>query len=147
MLLDRIQEDLRTATKERDETRKAVLRWTLAECKNLRIEKGTDLEDEDVVVVIKRGVKMRKEALAEYEKAGRSELVASESREMELLGVYLPEQLSGDALRRVVEEAISATGAASMRDFGTVMQSVMRDHGNEVDGKEVQALVKACLSG
>ena len=147
MLLDRIREDLRQATKARDAIHTAVLRWTLAECNNLRIDKGADLDDEDVLAVVKRGVKMRREAQVEYEKGGRADLVASEGREMELLSVYLPEQLTGEELRRVVEEAIAATGAASMQDFGVVMKQVMGSHGNEVDGKQVQAIVKTCLSG
>ncbi len=147
MLLDRLTSDLQAATKARDETRKMVLRWVLAQAKNLRIEKREELDDDDLLAIMKRGVKMRVEAVELYRKGGREDLEEVESREIEILRGYLPEQLAGEALRRVVEQAVATTGASSMREFGQVMQEVMREHGSLVDGKEVQALVKECLSG
>ena len=147
MLLDQLQQDLMTVMKDREEVRKIVLRRVLAQCQNLRIERGEDLTDDDVLAVLKRGVKMRAEAVELYKQGGREDLVESEGAEIGVLETYLPEQLSGDALRRVVEEAVEATGAASMKEFGAVMKAVMKDHGSLVDGKEVQALVKECLSG
>jgi uncharacterized protein YqeY len=147
MLAERLGQDLLAATKARDESRKTVLRWVIAQCKNLRIEKGEELTDDDVVAVIKRGVKMRHESVQLYEEGGRQDLADAEQREIEMLSAYLPEQLTGDALGAVVDAAIAATGASTMKDMGAVMKAVMQEHGSAVDGKEVQALVRERLSG
>ncbi|MGD8396943.1 MAG: GatB/YqeY domain-containing protein [Candidatus Eiseniibacteriota bacterium] len=147
MLLDRLQSDLLDATRARDQARKTVLRWLIAQCKNARIEKGADLTDDDVQAVLKRGVKMRADAVEQYRKGGRDDLVASESGEIEIIQTYLPEQKTGAALRALVEAAIEETGATSPRDMGKVMKSVMSAHGGEVDGKEVQAVVRELLGG
>lgn len=146
MLLDRIRAALVAATKGRRAGEKNVLRWVLAECKNVQIDRGRGLTDAEVEGVIKRGVKLRREALELYRQGERADLAAAESLEIELLVGYLPEPLSGARLAQVVAETVASVGATSMRDMGAVMKAIMQAHGSEVDGGEVQALVRAHLS-
>ena len=147
MLADRISEDCKTAMKAREADRVSVLRMTLSEIKNARIEKGEDLTDGDVVQVLKRAVKQRQEAVEQYRAGGRPELADKEEKEIEVLSAYLPEMLGPDDLERAVKEAVAATGASSMKDMGKVMKAVMAEHGARVDGKTVQQAVRAALGG
>ena len=145
MLIDRLNEDMKTAMKARDTLRVSVLRMTLAEVKNARIEKMRDLTDDDVMGVLRKAVKKREEAVEAYRGGNRPDLAETEAKEAEILGAYLPQLLSGDALLEVVRAAIQATGATSAKDMGKVMKAVMGEHGSRVDGKDVQAAVRTLL--
>ncbi len=145
MLIDRLTEDMKAAMKARDAARLGVLRMTLSEIKNARIEKGADLTDEDVIQVIRRAVKKREEASEAFRGGGRPELAESESREAEVLNVYLPRMIGGAELEEIVAAAIVEAGATSPKDMGKVMKVVMAAHGSQVDGKAVQAIVRARL--
>ena len=146
-LADRLQEDLKAAMKAREAERVGLIRLVLSELKNARIAKGSDLGEDDVIAVLKRGVKMRSESIEQFRRGGREDLAANEERELAMLRAYLPEPLTGAALAAVVDEAVRATGASSPKDMGAVMKAVLGEHGSRVDGKEVQALVRARLGG
>lgn len=145
MLVDRLNEDMKAAMKARDSLRLGVLRMTLSELKNARIQKQGDLTEDDEVQVIKKAIKSRLESAEQYRLGNREDLAGKETAEAEVLSVYVPEQISGDALREAVRAAIAETGAASMKDMGKVMKAVIGAHGSSVDGREVQALVKELL--
>ncbi len=145
MLIDKLTEDMKTAMKARDAARLGVLRMTLSEVKNARIEKGADLTDDDVTQVIRRAVKKREEASEAFRAGGRPELAESELREAEVLSVYLPRMIGGAELEEIVAAAIVEAGATSAKDMGKVMKVVMAAHGSRVDGKAVQAIVRARL--
>ncbi len=145
MLIDRLNEDVKAAMKARDTLRVNVLRMTLSEVKNARIEKMRDLTDEDVIQVLRKAVKKREEAVEAYRAGGRADLADTEAREAEMLGAYLPQMVTGDALLAIVKAAIAATGATSAKDMGKVMKAVMGEHGAQVDGKDVQAAVRTLL--
>jgi len=145
MLLDRLTDDVKTAMKAREADRLSVLRMTLSEIKNARIAKGDDLDEAEVIQVIKKAIKSRTESAEQYEAGDRKDLADKELAEAELLKAYLPEQITGDALVAVVDAAIAETGATSIKDMGGVMKAVMAAHGSSVDGKEVGALVKSRL--
>ena len=147
MLLQRLNEDLKVAMKARDGVRVAVLRLILSQCKNARIEKRDELDDGEVIAVIKRGVKSRGESVEMYRQGGRDDLAATESAEIEILKAYLPEQLGGEALSTAIDAIIEETGATSMQEMGVVMKAVMARHRESVDGKEVQSIVRSRLSG
>ncbi len=149
MLIDRLNEDLKAAMKARESLRLAVLRMTMSEIKNARIEKGKDatLTDDEVMQVLRRAVKKREEAAEAYRLGGRAELAGSEEKEAEILATYLPRMLEGEALEKVVDEAIAEAGAKSVKDMGKVMKLVMAAHGAEVDGKKVQQVVRVRLGG
>lgn len=145
MLIDTLTEDMKAAMKARDTARLGVLRMTLSEVKNARIEKGSDLTDDDVIQVIRRAVKKREEAAEAFRGGNRPELAESETREAEILTAYLPQMITGPELEAIVAAAVAETGATSPREMGKVMKAVMAVHGSRVDGKEVQALVRAKL--
>jgi uncharacterized protein YqeY len=145
MLIARLEEDVKTAMKARDTLRLSVLRMTLSEIKNARIEKMRDLTDEDVIQVLRKAVKKREEAVEAYRAGNREDLAETEAKEAEILAVYLPQMLSGAALLEIVKAAIEATGATSAKEMGKVMKVVMGEHGSRVDGKDVQAAVKTLL--
>jgi uncharacterized protein YqeY len=147
MLLDRLNDDLKTAMKAGDTARRDVLRMTLSEIKNARIEKGEDLADADVMQVLKKAIKSRAESAEQYAAGARQDLADKELAEAKLLEAYLPEQITGDALAKAVDEAIAQTGASSMKDMGGVMKALMAKHGAALDGKEAGALVKSKLAG
>jgi uncharacterized protein YqeY len=147
MLADRLSQDMKAAMKARDALRVSVLRLALSEVKNARIEKGEDLTDEDVIQVLRRGVKRREEAAEQYRKGSREDLADRETREGEILQAYLPQVLEGEALERAVETAIQEANAQSLKDLGKVMKILMSAHAGRLDGKSVQALVRARLQG
>lgn len=145
MLRDQIATDMRDAMKARDPTRVSTLRMLMTAVKNAEVERGHDLADEEVVELASREAKRRKESMAAFEKGGRADLVEKEQAELAVLQGYLPEQLSGEELDRLVDEAIAATGAASPRDMGMVMKEVMPRVAGRADGAEVSARVRARL--
>jgi len=146
MLLDQLTADLAAAMKARQPARVAVIRHVLAQLKNARIAKGDDLSDEDVIQVMKKGVKTRQESVEMYRTGGRADLAEQEEAEIEVLNAYLPEQLTGEALRSAVAAVVASTGATSMREMGAVMKAVMAELGGRADGKAVQAVVRELLS-
>jgi uncharacterized protein YqeY len=145
MISERIQDDLKKAMKARDSATVSVLRMVIADLKNERIAKGSDLETKDEVQVLKRAVKQREEAAEQYREGGRPELAEKEESEAAVLVAYLPQMISGDELLALVKGAIEATGAESMKDMGKVMKALMAEHGDRLDGKAVQQAVRSVL--
>lgn len=146
-MLEKLQADVKTAMKARDSERLTVLRMTISEIKNAKIEKGDDLSDVEVIAVIKKAIKSRHESAEQYAEAGRDDLATKEKGEAAMLEGYLPEQISGSALEKIVADAVAATGASSMKDMGGVMKAVLSKYGAQVNGKEVGDYVKKALSG
>ena len=147
MLLDRMNDDLKEAMKARDALKISVLRMTLSEVKNARIEKGKDAEltDDEVVQVLRRAVKKREESVEQYRPAGRADLADKEEQEAAILKVYLPQALEGAALSQAVGEAIRETNAQSIKDLGKVMKALMAAHPGQVDGKTAQTAIRERL--
>ncbi len=145
MLIDRLTQDIKEAMKARDSLRLDTLRLTLSELKNAKIARGEDLEEAEVVQILRREVKRREEAAEQYGKGARPELKEKEEREAEILKSYLPQMLGGVALEEAVDAAIGEAGATSLKEMGKVMKIVMAAHAGEVDGKSVQTLVRARL--
>ena len=146
MLLDQLSAEMKEAMKSRDNLKTQVLRMVLSDCKYLRVEKMKDLEDADVLQVIRRGIKSREDSENQFRAASRADLADKEAAEVAILRVYLPAQIGGAELEAIVDQAIRETGASSVKDMGKVMKSVMASHGARIDGKEVQKLVTARLN-
>jgi uncharacterized protein len=147
MLLDRLNDDMKTAMKARELLKIQVLRMILSDCKYARVEKRRDLEDGDVIQVIRKGIKSREDSVAQFRDAGRLDLAEKEQQEADILKVYLPAGLSDAELDAAVDQAIRDSGATSIKDMGRVMKAVLAAHGGRADGKEVQKRVQARLSG
>ena len=144
-LKDRVSEEMKEALRAGDKIKLGTLRLLSAAVKNREVELRRELGDEEFLEVVSREVKRRNEALEAYESAGREDLVAKEREEREVLQVYLPAQLSPDETDALVDEAIAATGASSIRELGKVMGYVMGKAKGRVDGGAVQQRARARL--
>jgi uncharacterized protein len=145
-LRDRLSEDLKLAMKARDQLRMDVIRMIKAAVLNKEVEMKKDLDDAEMSRIMTTMIKQRKESVEQYEKGQRAELAAKERQEISIIEAYLPKALSADELERIVETVIRESGAASVKDMGAVMKTVMaRLAGQPVDGKQVSDLVRSKL--
>ena len=142
-----IHQQMTAAMKARDELRLSTLRMLISAIRYKEDELGHELSDDEVRAVAGSQVKKRTESIEAFEQAGRSELVAKEAAEREVLAVFAPEQLSDEAVDALVDEAIASTGATTMQHMGQVMGAIMAKAKGQVDGAAVQAKVKARLGG
>jgi len=148
MLEDQLQKDYIQAMKDRDAVKSSTVNFLRAQLKNVRIEKRSEtLEDKDVVAVIKKQIKQRQDSIEQYEKGGRRDLADKETAEMAILKTYLPEELSGEVLQQLVDQAVAETGAQSMKDMGNVIKAVAAKAQGRADNRVVSELVKKALSG
>jgi uncharacterized protein len=148
-LKERIRADLNTAMRARDQVRMRTLRMALASIRNEEVA-GTsarDLTDEEIVRVLIREARKRREAAEAFSAAGRTDQAAAERAEGEVLADYLPAQLSDDELAVLVDAAIAETGASSMAGMGQVMKAVTPKVAGRADGARVAAEVRRRLSG
>lgn len=144
---DRIDEDLKTAMRAKNEVARETLRMVIAGFKNRRIELGRDLTDDDRLAVVVKAVKSRQESAVEYTKADRAELAAKELAEVAVLEGYLPAQLSEDDLRADLAAMIGELGLEGPKQMGQLMKAVKAKHGAAVDGKLASRLAGELLRG
>lgn len=146
-LKDRIGEDMRTAMKRRDQVRVSTLRMLMAAVKNAEVQgaQARELSDEEVVGVVGREAKRRKEAIEAYSGAGRADLAEKENAELAVLQEYLPEALSNVEVEAMVDAAIAETGATGPKQMGEVMKAVMPKVRGRADGAAISAIVKRKL--
>jgi uncharacterized protein YqeY len=137
---------MRTALKAGDGKRVSTLRMAMAAAYNRQIELGHALTDAEVVEVLDRQVKQRRESIELFTNGGRPELAEAEAAEIAILREFLPEPLSSDELERLVREAVQATGASSPADMGKVMGVLVPQTKGRADGKEVSDLVRRLLA-
>lgn len=147
MLQEKIGKDYIQAMKDKDQVKSQTLNFLRAQIKNVQLDKRVDaLDDQEVVAVLKKQVKQRKDSIEQFKNGGRDDLVAKEEGELAILKTYLPEELSEDVLKGMVQEAISDTKASSMKDMGGVMKAVLDKAAGQADNKTVSSLVKEALS-
>lgn len=150
-LLETIKTDLKTSQKEKREFETGVLRLLASVFQNKEIEKkGKGLEprlsDEEVVEILSREAKKRKEAAEVYKKGRRDDLAQKEIQESEIIKKYLPEQLSEEEVDRVVSKAVEKTGAVSQKEFGKVMAEAMKELKGRADSKDVSDAIRRKLT-
>ena len=149
-LLEKIKTDLTAAQKERDELLVSTLRYFLSAVKDREIElrpQGREIDDVEVVSLIEKQIKQRKESIAEFEKAQRQDLVEKETKEMGILSAYMPAQMSEEEVQKLVDEAIFQSGAKAQSDMGKVMALLMPQTKGKADGAMVSRMVKEKLVG
>jgi uncharacterized protein YqeY len=144
-LKEELQEALKEAMRAGDKRRKKTLRMALAEIKNKEIEKGEALEDSENLGILQKEVKSRQETIEGAEQADRPDLIQEAEAEIDILEEYLPQPLSHEELRSLVEEVISEVGAESMADMGKVMGALMPKIRGRADGKETNEIVRDVL--
>jgi uncharacterized protein YqeY len=145
MLKQRIQDDMKGAMKGGDKRTLGVIRLILAAVKQREVDERIELDDEQVLTVLDKMVKQRRDSITQYEQAGRDELAEQEKFEIGVLQTYLPEALSEEEVASMVDEAIAAAGAESMRDMGKVMGQLKPKLQGRADMGAVSALVKQKL--
>lgn len=144
---DQLTEDMKQAMKDREngKLRLSVIRMVRSNIKNVEINDKKELTDDEVLAVLMKEVKMRQDSLEEFQKAGRSELVAQAEEEIKILKKYLPEALSDEELKGIVAEVVVEVGATTMKDMGKVMPAVMAKTKGRADGKRINAMVRELL--
>lgn len=146
-LVKQIEKDFIAAYKAKEQVKLGVLRHLKTAAKNLQVELRRELEDADMLDVIMKQGKQRKDSIEQYRSAGRDDLADVEAAELEVLEAYLPKALSDEELEQLVADTIAETGAASMQEMGKVMNPIMAGYKGRVDGKKLSALVRAKLAG
>ena len=150
MLHQTIEADLKTALKSGEKEKAGILRFLISAIKNFQIEKRMQgkqyLPDEDIVLVLKRQVKQRKDSISQYEKGGRKEMAEKEKAELAILESYLPEQMSEDEVRKIVETKMAELGISDKSGFGRLMGAVMKEVQGKAEGSLVKKIVEEKLS-
>ena len=144
-LFDTLQNDMYAAMKNGDKHKTGTLRVALSTLKDKKIEKREDLTDVEAIKIIQNLVKQRKEAADIYKENGRNDLMENENAELEILNAYLPQMMSEDDLRILVQKVVDDTGASSLSDIGKVMPEVMKQSAGKADGKMAQSIVRELL--
>ena len=146
MLEEKIAADYKESMKAREQLRTQAISFLRSEMKYYAIDKKKEkLDDCEVAVVLKKLIKQRQDSISQFEKGNRPDLVSKEKAELEILKGYLPQEMSESEVAKVVEEAVSAQGASSMKDMGRVMKEVMSRTEGKADGKMVSDLVRKKL--
>jgi uncharacterized protein YqeY len=145
-LKSRISDDTKAAMKAKDKPRLGVLRLISAAIKQREVDERIELNDSAVLAVLEKMVKQRRDSIEQYQKAGRDDLIAQEQFELDLIQTYLPEQLSEAEIDALIDEAVQATGATSMKDMGKVMGTLKPKLAGRADMGTVSQKIKARLT-
>lgn len=145
-LKEQLAQDLKTAMKEKDVTRKNTVQLVRSAVLQYEKDHLTELDEDGVIDVIAKELKQRKDSLPAFEQSGRQDLIDTLKREMEILTAYLPAQLSEAELTEIIQKAIADTGACSIKDMGKVMGIVTAATKGRADGKTIGAIAKKLLS-
>ncbi len=146
MLSKQISTDYVKAMKAKDKLKSSTLNFLRAQIKNVMIDKRVEeLEDVEVVVIIKKQVKQRQDSIVQYQNGGRDDLAAKEQAELEILKEYLPPEMSAQELEPIIQETVQEIGATSMKEMGAVMKSLKPKIEGRADNKLVSELVRKIL--
>jgi uncharacterized protein YqeY len=141
-LKDQILEDMKRYMKEKNQVALGAIRMLRSEIRNAEIDKSGDLDDEEIVRVVKSSIKKRKDSANQYRDAGRDDLAAKEEEEIEVLEKYMPKQLSEEEIKEIIAEEMKELDIIDKKHFGRIMKAVMAKVGNRADGKLVSKMVK-----
>jgi uncharacterized protein YqeY len=145
-LLERLNNDMKQAMKNKEKDKLSVIRMVKAALQNEAIKLGKELSEDEELTVLSRELKQRKDSLQEFEKAGRSDLVNKAKAEIAVIELYMPKQLSEEELVQIIKETIAEVGASSKADMGKVMGAIMPKVKGKADGSLVNKLVQQHLS-
>ncbi len=146
MLKEKLLEDLKECMKNKNTIRKNAIQMVRAAILQVEKDKHVTLEDEQIVEIIAKESKKRKDSLADYEKSGREDLIAQVKEEIDILAEYLPKQLTTEELEEIIKEIVASENATSMKDMGKVMKAAKEKIGARADGRTINEVVKKVLS-
>ena len=149
-LKKQIEEKLNEALKSKDKNTYPTLRLVISAIKDAEIAGRTkgqkEISDSELTAILKKMIKQRNESCEVYKKAGRKELLENETKEIEVISVFLPKQLSDEETKKICEEAIKSSGASSMKDMGKVMGILKSKHADTLDFSKVSSIIKELLN-
>jgi uncharacterized protein YqeY len=145
-MLDQIQNEMKTALKNREKVKANTLRLLISKLKNKAIEVGSSLDDKQILQIIQKMAKQHKESIKMYKDGDRMDLVEQEQAELAIIEQYLPSMMNENEVTTIVESIIQETGATTMADFGKVMPQVMKKGAGKIDGSIAQLILKSKLS-
>ena len=146
MLKEKLMQDLKDAMKEKDTIKKDTVQMVRASILQIEKDKGIEVDDNKIIEMIAKEVKGKKDALVDFEKGGRQDLVDQTNQEIAILSEYLPKQLTKEEIRTKVQEIIQELGATSMKDMGPVMKEAKAKIGAASDGRTINEVVKELLA-
>ncbi len=146
MLKEKLLEDMKVSMRDKNVIRKNVIQMVRAAILQIEKDKQIELNDEQIIDVIAKESKKRKDSLPDYEKSGREDLISQVKEEIEILAEYLPKPLSREELEKVIEQVINEVGATTMKEMGIVMKTVKEKVGASADGRTINEIVKEKLS-
>jgi uncharacterized protein len=145
-LREQINDDIKTAMKEKNNALRDALRLLSSAMKQIEVDERKELTDEDVIKIIQKQVKQRNDAMTQYRDAGREDLYEKEASEAAIFETYLPKQLTDEELEKAIRAIITETGASSMKEIGKVMGAASKALGAQADGKRINECAKKLLS-
>lgn len=145
-LKEQLKEDLKTAMRDTEVVKRDSIRAINTMIKQIEVDERRELDDEEVIKLIQRGIKQREEAISQYKTASREDLVQKEQEQVDVFMLYLPAQLSDEELENGMKEIITQTGANSMKDMGKVMGVATKTFAGVADGKRINEMVKKLLA-
>ena len=145
-LKERLQADLKTAMKEKDTFKRDVIRFVMSAIKQIEVDERKELTDADIEAILVKQIKQRNDAIEQFRKGGREDLVEQNEKELEVLRSYLPEPMSEEEVRKVLEEIVAETGASGMKDMGKVMGAAKQKIGSRAEGRVINQIAKELLS-
>ena len=143
---DELLQDLKEAMKNKDVNKKNAVQMVRTAILQVEKDKGIEVTDEQILNIVAKEVKIRKDSLAEYEKANRDDLIEKVTEEIAALEEYLPKQLNDEELNEEIKKIITAVGATSMKDMGNIMTEAKKVIGARADGKRINEIVKSLLA-
>ena len=146
MLKEKLMDDLKNSMREKNEIRKNTIQMVRAAILQIEKDKGITVEDDKIIEIIAKEVKGKKDALVDFQKADRADLIDQTNQEISILQEYLPKQLSKEEIKVELEKVISDIGATSMKDMGAVMKEAKARIGAGADGRTINEVVKELLS-
>ena len=146
MLKEKLLEDLKVSMRDKNVVRKNTIQMIRAGILQIEKDTGNDVDDAKIIDIIAKEMKKKKDAMADFEKAGRQDLIDQTNEEMKVLEEYLPKQLSKEEIKEIVSKVIAKTGATSMKDMGIVMKEAKAEIGAGADGKTINEVVKELLN-
>ncbi|KHG34228.1 GatB/YqeY domain-containing protein [Sulfurospirillum sp. MES] len=145
-LKTKLQDDLKEAMKNKDAFKRDAIRFLMSALKQIEVDERKELSDEDIMKIIQKSLKQREDAISAFQEAGRNDLVEKETAEASLLKSYLPQQLSDDELKAIIQKHIAALGISSMKEIGKLMPVILSECAGVADGKRINLIAKTMLA-
>lgn len=145
-LKEQLKEDLKTAMRDKEVVKRDSIRTINTMIKQIEVDERREIDDEEVIKLIQRGIKQREEAITQYKAASRDDLVSKEQEQIDVFMLYLPTQISEEELESGMKEIIAQTSALSMKDMGKVMGIATKKFAGVADGKRINEMVKKLLA-